>query len=114
LDNVVKDLSSNGVRFDVKNNSGTSMLTFYVGGVTPDERGTFMIREGSEWPVIVNIPGFEGSLRSRYIMNELDWKSRRLFQPVHSIQSLILDYPTRQEHSLKLEKTSEGFVVYPL
>lgn len=114
LDNVVRDLGSNGVRFDVKDKSGESILTFYVGGVTPDERGTFMIREGSEWPVIVNIPGFEGSLRPRYIMSRLDWSSRQLLRPVHSLQSLTLDYPKRQEQSLVMEKTDNGYYMSPL
>lgn len=114
LDNVVRDLGSNGVRFDLKRKNGESILTYYVGGVTPDERGTFMIREGSEWPVIVNIPGFVGSLRSRYIMSELDWKSRRIFQPIHTIQSLLLEYPTQQEHSFELKKSTEGYLVAPL
>lgn len=113
LDNVVRDLSSNGVRFDVKGKNGSSLVVFYVGGVTPDERGTFMIREDSEWPVIVNIPGFEGSLRSRYIMSAREWKSRRLFEPVRTIQSLTLDYPASQEQSLILEKGEEGYVVKP-
>lgn len=113
LDNVVRDLSSNGVRFDVKGKNGNSMMVFYVGGVTPDERGTFMIREDSEWPVIVNIPGFEGSLRSRYIMSSNEWKSRRIFEPVQTIHSLTVDYPSRQDQSFILEKTEEGYTVKP-
>lgn len=114
LDNVVRDLGSNGVRFDVKGKNGSSLMVFYVGGVTPDERGTFMIREDSEWPVIVNIPGFEGSLRSRYIMSAREWKSRRLFEPVRTIQSLTLDYPASQDQSLVLKKGEEGYVVDPV
>ncbi|HLU92679.1 MAG TPA: hypothetical protein VKZ54_01080 [Membranihabitans sp.] len=114
LKNVVRDLGSNGVRFDVKDKNGESMLVFYVGGVTPDERGTLMIREDSEWPVIVNIPGFEGSLRSRYIMSRLDWSSRQLLRPIRSIQSLTLDYPARQEESLVMEKTEDGYQLKPL
>lgn len=114
LDQVVRDLSSNGVRFDVKGKNGQSLLVFYVGGVTPDERGTFMIREDSEWPVIVNIPGFEGSLRSRYIMPEYDWKSRKLMEPVRSLQKVIVDYPTMQDHSFELTKDASGYHMKPL
>lgn len=114
LDNVVKDLAGNSARINVKDQSGKSMMVFYIGGVTPDERGTFMMREGSEWPVIVNIPGFEGSLRSRYIMPILDWKSRQIVQPVRNLKSLQLEYPTRQEHSLMLSRSGEAYYVRPL
>lgn len=114
LDNVVKDLAGNGVRFNVKGRSGQSIMTFYIGGVTPDERGTFMLREGSEWPVIVNIPGFEGGLRSRYIMSVRDWKSRQIIEPVHGLKSLMLEYPTRQEHSLMLTRSGDDYYVKPL
>jgi len=114
LNNVVKDLGSNGVRFDIKGKDNESLMSFYVGGVTPDERGTFMLREGSEWPVIVNIPGFEGGLRSRYIMSMRDWKSRHIIRPVASISKLVLEYPTRQEHSFLLERSGNGYQVMPL
>lgn len=114
MDNVVKDLGTNSVRVTIKGKQDESLMTFYVGGVTPDERGTFMLREGSEWPVIVNIPGFEGGLRSRYIMSLRDWKSRQIIHPVEMIQSLKLDYPTKQKHSLKLNKKGEHYQVTPL
>ncbi|MBY5959767.1 DUF4340 domain-containing protein [Membranicola marinus] len=114
LDNVVKDLASHSVRVNVKDQSGKSMLVFYIGGVTPDERGTFMMREGSEWPVIVNIPGFEGGLRSRYIMSIRDWKSRQIIHPIGDIKTIHLEYPTRQEHSLVLTKTDKKYYVSPL
>lgn len=112
LNNVVRDLGGNSVRIEVFAKNDESLLRFYVGGVTPDERGTFMIREGSEWPVIVSIPGFEGSLRSRYIMSERDWKSRKILHFVKDIRSITLEYPTRQEHSLKLEKRGSDYMVY--
>src|SRR5690625_6916398 len=86
-------------------------MTFYVGGVTPDERGTFMLKEGSEWPVIVGIPGFEGALRNRYIMSELEWQSRRLLPHLKEFHEIQLEYPTEQEYSLVIRKDGDGYSI---
>lgn len=99
MDNVVKDLSSNSVLVQLMDKKGDKLLSFYVGGVTPDDRGTFMIREQSEIPVIVNIPGFEGNLRTRYIMSENDWASRELLPELNSVKQIRLDFPRQQEES---------------
>lgn len=113
-DNVIRDLSSNSVRISLEDRQGKNMMTFYVGGVTPDERGTFMLREGSEWPVIAGVPGFEGALRSRYIMAEREWQSRKLLPSLRDFQEIELDYPTDQEHSLMLNREGNRYSVSPL
>lgn len=113
-DNVVKDLSSQSIRVDLKGGNDRRLLTFYVGGVTPDERGTFMIREDSEWPVIVGVPGFEGALRSRYVMPELDWYSRKLLPGTGDFKEISVDYPGQQEHSMKILREGKDCLVRPL
>ena len=47
-------------------------------------------------------------------MSRLDWSTRRLLRPVRSIQSLTLDYPARQEESLVMEKSENGYQMKPL
>ena len=39
---------------------------YYVGDVTQDNQGTFMLMEGAEEPYIVHIPGFRGFVSTRY------------------------------------------------
>lgn len=108
LDNVVKDLSTQSVKVDVLDGNKESIISFYVGGVTPDERGTFMIREGSDIPVIVNIPGFEGGLRTRYIMSKNDWESRELIPDLNEISVLEIEYPSRQDQSFRIRKNNRN------
>lgn len=110
-ENVVKDLAGNSVRIALEDKNGKDIMTFYVGGVTPDERGTFMLKEGSEWPVIVGIPGFEGSLRNRYIMSELEWQSRKLVPHLKNFREIQLDYPTEQEYSLVIRKEGADYSI---
>lgn len=102
MENVVKDLSTQSVRIQLLDKGAKDLLTFYVGGVTPDDRGTFMIREGSEIPVIVNIPGFEGGLRTRYIMSDREWQSRELLPELQEVKHFKIDFPQQQEHSFSL------------
>jgi len=53
--------------------------TYYVGDVTRDNRGTFMLMEGAEDPYVVGIPGFRGFVTSRYSALEGDWRSHAVF-----------------------------------
>lgn len=53
--------------------------TYFVGDVTMDNSGTFMLMEGADDPYIVNIPGFRGFVSTRYSALEADWRSHAVF-----------------------------------
>ncbi|MFN0215575.1 MAG: hypothetical protein ACKVT2_15060, partial [Saprospiraceae bacterium] len=57
---MVKELSADGIKVEIYDLKGKSMKTYYVGGVTNDERGTVLMMEGSEQPYLVHVPGFIG------------------------------------------------------
>jgi len=47
--------------------------TFFVGGVTQDNLGTYMLLEGAEVPFVVEIPGFRGFIASRFSTDIMNW-----------------------------------------
>jgi hypothetical protein len=53
--------------------------TYYVGAVTQDNIGTFMIMEGAEEPFVTYFPGFRGFVASRYTTLEEDWREHIIF-----------------------------------
>ncbi len=52
---------------------------YYVGDATQNNLGTYMIKEGSDMPFVVNLPGFRGFVSSRYTLNEQDWRDHTIF-----------------------------------
>ncbi|MFN0213241.1 MAG: hypothetical protein ACKVT2_03220, partial [Saprospiraceae bacterium] len=88
---------------------GKSMKTYYVGGVTNDERGTVLMMEGSEQPYLVHVPGFIGQIRLRFFVGDDQWRDKAIFrEKPEDIQSVFVEYPQRKNESFKLEKTAEA------
>lgn len=107
--NIIKTLGAEGIKVEVYDRSGERRKVYYVGGVTNDESGTFMMMEGSNQPYVTHIPGFIGQLRARFFMGEDDWRDRTIFaERPENIQSIAVQYPQQKNESFKLEKTGEA------
>jgi hypothetical protein len=78
--------------------------TYYVGDVTQDNQGTFMLMKGSEEPYIVHITGFRGFVASRYSTVKADWRDYTVFKtPINRIKSVELEFPLKPEESYRID-----------
>lgn len=78
--------------------------TYYVGDVTPDNQGTFMLMEGSDEPYIVYIPNFRGFVSSRYSPVKADWRDFTVFRtPINKISSVRMEFPGIPGESCEIE-----------
>ena len=77
---VVKDMATEGIKVEIYAKNGKALRTFYVGGSTSDDRGTFMMMENSNEPYVMHIQGFQGMLRPRFHTDEQDWRDRFVFK----------------------------------
>jgi hypothetical protein len=78
--------------------------TYYVGDVTQDNQGTFMLMEGAEEPYIVHIAGFRGFVSTRYSTAVSDWRDFTVFKKqLNEIQSLKVVFPLQPEQSYQLD-----------
>jgi hypothetical protein len=70
--------------------------------------------EGAEQPYIVDIPGFDGYLSVRYILDEMDWRDRRVMalQPsdIARISVQYLDERAKESYAVT-EKDLDHFLV---
>lgn len=67
---------------------------YYVGDVTQDNQGTFMLMEGADEPFIVHIPGFRGFVATRYSTVKADWRDYTVFKtPINEIKSVKVEFP---------------------
>ncbi len=109
------DLARQGIKVDILGKHDEILKCYHVGGATPDERGTFMLMDGSDQPAVTGIPGWEGALRSRYVMRRVEWRSRMIFQyNPDKISRLSVDYPKQQKEAFEIIKTEKDFHVDPL
>jgi hypothetical protein len=77
--------------------------TYYVGHVTQNNIGTYMLMEHSSTPFIVYIPGFRGFVQSRYSTIEKDWRDHAVFSDrINNIQSVTVQFVEHPERSFQV------------
>ena len=82
--------------------------TFYVGDVTADNQGTFMLMEGADAPYVVHITGFRGFVASRFSTLDYEWRDYGVFNSgIGEIRSVELEYPAAPEQSYRVELTED-------
>jgi hypothetical protein len=78
--------------------------TYYVGDVTQDNQGTFMLMKGAEEPYIVHIPGFRGFVSTRYSTAVSDWRDYTVFKTkLNDILSLKVEFPLQPQQSYQFD-----------
>lgn len=108
-ENMIKTVATQGIKVEVYGKDGQNLKTFYIGGVTNDEQGTFYMMEDAAQPYVVHIPNFVGQLRVRFMVEEEDWRDRAVFyESPETIQSISMRYPRSKSESFKFEKTGEA------
>jgi hypothetical protein len=114
-DDILRTMATSGIHVEIFDVAGKPLLSYYVGGVTQDEYGTFFLKEGSSQPYCLNLPGFDGSLRPRYNIQPLDWRDVRFWMEDNDkIDSIIVDYPQQHSSAFKIYKKGMGYSVDPL
>ena len=95
---------------------------YYVGDVTKDNLGTYMLKEGADQAFVMHIPGFRGFVMTRYTPIEDDWRDHIIFNDkLADIKSVKLEFNEQPimsflientgKHSYKLTRTADNFDV---
>ncbi|MBR4137216.1 MAG: DUF4340 domain-containing protein [Bacteroidales bacterium] len=65
---------------------------FYIGNVTRDNMGTYVLKEGSDKVFIAHLNGLRGFISSRFTANPTDWRDHLIFnEQLGNIKSLKLE-----------------------
>jgi len=114
IDPIVKDLAANGIKVELYDASNQLLKAFYVGGTTPDERGTYMIMEGAEQPYVMELPTMEGGLRVRFDIWGDDFRDKSMFRyNLEDITFVSVEYPNERNKSFKLYAENGKYEVEP-
>jgi len=114
IEPMIKSIASQGIKVEIYDKEGNNMKTYYIGGVTPDERGTYMIMEGSENPYVMYIPNWDGSIRGRFFFGDKNWRDKTVFaERVEDIEAVSVEYPKKKNLSFKLRKNGNTYNVQP-
>ena len=97
MDRVMKDLAVQGIKVEIYQDDEL-VKTYYVGGVTEDNNGAYMILENSDRPFVLSRPGFTGYLTVHYQPELSEWRERIAFNyNVEDIARVYVEYPDKDE-----------------
>lgn len=110
---VIRGLIGGGIKTEVYDLKGRKLRTFYVGGEVRGFTGTSMLMDGSERPYVVQMPGFEGYLTTRYTVDLGMWRDRLVFGiPADQIEKLSVRYPLEPLNSYTIvQKNGKASVI---
>ncbi len=109
---ILKDLAVNGYKVELFGSKNENFKTFYIGGVTSDERGTYGIVANDDYPYVLHIPSWEGSLRPRFVKPLNDWRDRYFIRTdTKQLKNVSIKYPLQQAQSFKLTKKGNKWVI---
>ena len=115
-ENVIKRLSYNATKVEIYGMTyridfwgirlfphETMLKCYYVGDVTQDNLGTYMLMDGSEKPFIVVLPGHRGYVASRYEVSPEAWRTHRVFDVgANEIERICIENVTNAEESFMI------------
>ncbi|MCX7606392.1 MAG: DUF4340 domain-containing protein [Bacteroidia bacterium] len=105
LRNVLRFLKEHRIEVELSFQDGR-VERFYVGGPTPDQRASYMLRPGSDQPYEVFLPGFEGYLTSRYYPDMGVWQPNLVFDVrIRDLQAVQVDFWGDPGNSWRLERS---------
>lgn len=115
-ENIIKRLSSNAIKIEIYGIDyridfwgikwfphETMLRCYYVGDVTQDNLGTYMLKDGSKIPFIVVLPGHRGYVSSRYETAPEAWRTHRIFDAAaHEIERICIENMTNPNASFMI------------
>ena len=114
IPNMIQTLATRSTKVELYDKNDKILKSYYVGGVTPNELGTFMILEGSDNPYIMEIPYANVSLKQRFFTGDEKWRDKTVveYKP-KDILSVSIEYPKRKNKSFKLTSNKGSWKVDP-
>ena len=112
--NAVMALASKGTKVEIYDAKNDLMKVYNVGPMTDGAMGNFINLDGSDDIYVGYIPKSPGTIDTRYITTELDWRDKAIFRTnPKSVErvSLIYHDPSQQIHSFEVTNTNGTYNV---
>lgn len=107
-DEIIREFASYALKVQVFDNNENVLRVYYIGGVTDDESGVYMMMEGSKQPYVVKLPAGVSNVRARYDIEEVFWRDRSLFKiDQNQIKQIKVIFPFYPQESFTVVQEKE-------
>ncbi|MBK8451565.1 MAG: DUF4340 domain-containing protein [Saprospiraceae bacterium] len=110
---IMEGLAVYGIKVEIYGEEDELLKTYYVGGPTQTEYGTYFYMEHGAQPYAMEIPHFVGNVRERYDLSFNDWRDRSVLDlEVATIEEVSVEYPNQSDASFVLRKTENQYSLF--
>lgn len=116
-ENVRRSINNNSTITEIYDKQGKLMKELYVGDGARASTTTYMMQKGGKYPYEISLPNWQGVLKPRFMLNEIDWRDRAVFRiPSNKIEAVQVEYfsPEKKELSFKLTRNGNAIDVQKL
>jgi len=111
---MLHSLATNKVKVELYDKDKHILQKFYVGAPANDGNSTFFIKEDSNEPHLVGVPGFVGTIGNIYRRPVTDWNDKTVYEfNPDDIESVSIEYPNMKSRSFILKRNGNDFQVQP-
>lgn len=111
MDNAVKSLASRATKVELYNKAGDQLRVYYVGAMVSGATGNLVIMQDSDQPYVGYIPNFQGTIDTRYIVEEKNLRDKAFLRvepkDIEFIQVAYQD-PIQEKQSFRITQKSLG------
>ncbi len=109
---IFRKMAGRSIKVEVYSGS-KKIKTLYVGGVTQDNLGTYMLLENSDVPFVIEIPGFRGYLSSRFSTDVKNWRNHVLIgEKPDLIKQIEIQYADKQNGFKVIQTAPRKYELY--
>lgn len=76
IDNAVRSLAARSTKVEIYNKEGEAIRVYYVGSMVSGGTGNHIIMQDAEQPYVGYLPRFQGTIDTRYILDEASWRDK--------------------------------------
>ena len=120
-DNVIRQMMVYNVKVEVYTGNGKEAAkTYYIGGPTPNQQGTYTMYEEdgrmADRPYITYIPRYRGYLTPNFNTDLETWRSKVLFDyNTDDIKAISVEYPADEKNSFTITRIAgDSFDLKPV
>lgn len=109
--NIVKEIGVLGIKVEAYDKHNNLLKSFFIGGNTPDERGTYFLMEHAKQPYVLELPHSVAVLRERFLRTYDEWRSYEVFTSrTDKLKSVSIEYPKQKNHSFRIDLEDDNRV----
>lgn len=114
---AVNSLATESIKVEIYGKADIPLRVYYVGSMVSGATGNYIIMQDAEQPYIGYIPNFQGTIDTRYIVDDMGWRDKAFVRvKPEQLEFVEVAYqdPSQRGSSFRISRQGNGYTVQPV